>query len=59
MKHYVLQRRRYRWDPWEVMAGHRYDTLEEAKAALEALPIKSDCRIAESYIQVRYKEVRL
>lgn len=58
MKHYVLQRRRYRWAPWETLEHHQYSTLEEARAAYKALPFQDEYRIAESYIQVRYKAVR-
>ena len=34
-------------------------TLEEAKKFFEALPFKKDYRIAESYVVVRYKPVKL
>jgi len=59
MKRYVIQMRLYNWDPWEVIPGQEYDTLAEAKAAFEALPLKTGYRIAESYIQVRYKPVKM
>jgi len=59
MKRYVIQSQVHNWDPWEVLPGHEYDTLAEARAALEAMPIKMGYRIAESYIQVRYKPVRI
>lgn len=58
MKPYVIQSRVHNWDPWEVLPGWEYDTLEEAKAAFEALPFKTDYRIAERFIQVRYKAVK-
>ena len=58
MKRYVIQRRNHDWDPWEVCPGQEYDTLEEARAAFEALPFKNGYRIAKSYIQVRYKAVK-
>lgn len=57
MKRYVIQFKKYRYDPWQVCPGHEYNTLEEAKAAFDALPIKTDYRIAESYTVVRYKAV--
>ena len=57
MKRYVIQCRIHNWDPWEVCPGREYDTLEEARAAFEALPFKDGYRIAEAYVQVRYKAV--
>ena len=57
MKRYVLQYKKFRYDPWQVVPGREYDTLEEVKAAFESLPVKSGYRIAEAYIQVRYKAV--
>ena len=59
MKRYVIQSRIHDWDPWDVCPAHQYDTLEEAKAAFESLPIKTGYRIAESFIQVRYKAVKV
>lgn len=58
MKRYVLQYKKYRRDNWQVVPGREYDTLEEARAAFEALPFKTGCRIAESFSQVRYKAVK-
>lgn len=58
MKPYVIQRRIHNWDPWEVCPGREYDTLKEAKTAFEALPFKDGYRIAERFIQVRYKAVK-
>ncbi len=58
MKRYVLQYKKYRRDNWQVVPGREYDTPEEAKAAFEALPFKTGYRIAESFIQVRYKAVK-
>ena len=58
MKPYVIQSRVHNWDPWEVCPGREYDTLEEVKAAFEALPFKDGYRIAEAYVQVRYKAVK-
>ena len=51
MKRYVIQRRIHNWDPWEVCPGREYDTLEEVKAAFEALPFKDGYRIAEAYVR--------
>ena len=59
MKRYVLQIRVHDWDPWRV-SRLESDTLEEAKAALDEMPFKpSYYRIAEAYIQVRYKAVKV
>ncbi len=38
--------------------NRRFETLEEAETAFEALPIKADHRIAEAYTVTRYKPVR-
>ena len=57
MKRYVIQHRD--WDPWQVCPRLQYDTLQEAKAAFKALPFKDGYRIAESFIQVRYKAVKV
>lgn len=58
MKHYVIQFRRPDWDGWDTWPQYQYDTLEEAKAAFEALPDKHGCRLAEAYTVVRYKPIR-
>lgn len=65
MKRYVIQSRVHNWDPWKTMPGREYDTMDEAKAAFkevkasfDALPFKDCYRIAEAYIQVRYKAVK-
>ncbi len=56
MKRFVLQMQTFRYSPWKVV-GEFY-TLEEARAAFQALPIKTGYRVAEAYIQVRYKAVK-
>lgn len=58
MNPYVMQYRKHDWDPWDVIPGRRYDTLEEAKAVFKVLPYKDGRRIAERYTQVRYKAVK-
>lgn len=57
MKPYVIQYRKRSWDPWEVIPGKEFFSLEEAKKAFEALPVKDGRRIAERYTQIRYKAV--
>lgn len=62
MKKYVIQYRKpvgrdLRTSPWEP-SRHQFDTLEEAKAYYDTQPFKSELRIAEVYIQVRYKPVK-
>lgn len=62
MKKYVIQMRNHvpgmygkEWDtPQEG-----YDTLAEALAAYDKLLFKCEYRIAEAYVQVRYKPVKL
>ena len=55
---YVIQYLDY--PPWKnkwMPTKKRYPTLKEAQAAFNALPIKSDHRIAEEYTVVRYKAI--
>lgn len=57
MKRYVLQTRTHDWDPWELL--REFDTLQEAKMAYDKLNFKRFYRIAEAYVQVRYKAVKV
>ena len=62
MKKYVIQYRKPigrnpGTSPWETSV-HQFDTLEEAKAYYNSLPFKSEWRISEAYVQVRYKPVK-
>ena len=57
VKQYVLQIRGRDWEPWRVC--REFDTLREAKKAYDAMPFKHGYRIAETYVQVRYKAVRI
>ena len=58
MKKYVIQMRKNSWSKeWVVRSEH--DTLEEAKAELESIPLKAGYRIAEAYTVVRYKAVKI
>ena len=45
-------------DKWFLRSGPKYKTLDEARAALEKLPMNHSCRIAEEYTVTRYKAVR-
>ncbi len=56
-KTYVLQMRANDWSPW--VAAREFDSLEAAKEAYTALPIKTGYRVAEAYTVVRYKAVAL
>lgn len=63
MKCYVIQmythkKRSDLYRRWVTLESMQYDTMEEAKAAFERLPIKADHRIAEAYTVVRYKPVK-
>lgn len=59
MSYYVIQSKVHSWDTtWTTWPNRRFDTLEEARAAFEALPIKADHRIAEAYTVTRYKPVK-
>lgn len=58
MKKYVIQMRENSWSKeWVVRSEH--DTLEEAKAELESIPLKAGYRIAEAYTVIRYKAVKI
>ena len=58
MKKYVVQMRKNSWSKeWVVRSEH--DTLEEAKAELESIPLKAGYRIAEAYTVIRYKAVKI
>ena len=59
MSYYVIQSKHPAWSTtWETWPNWRFDTLEEAKEAFAALPIKADHRIAEAYTVTRYKPVK-
>ncbi len=59
MSYFVIQSKVHPWDTtWNTWTNRRFATLEEAQAAFEALPVKTDHRIAEAYTVVRYKPVR-
>ena len=57
MKKYDIQIRKHTWEnTWTLL--REFDTLEEAKRYYEARPDKKFYRIAEAYVQVRYKPVK-
>lgn len=58
MGKYVIQFRKFEWDPWKLCPGYEFDTLEEAMEALERIQFKSGYRIAEAYTVTRYKAVK-
>lgn len=59
MSYYVIQSKVHSWDTtWTTWTNRRFDTLEDARAAFAALPIKADHRIAEAYTVTRYKPVK-
>lgn len=59
MSYYVIQSKKHSWDTaWITWPNRQFATLDEAKAAFEALPIKTDHRIAEAYTVTRYKPVK-
>lgn len=54
---YAIQMKPRPWDKtWTTYT--EFDTMEEAQAAYDSLPIKSGYRIAEAYTVVRYKEIK-
>ena len=56
---YVLQMLEKAWgDKYITLEDPRYKTLEEARAALNAKPGKSQYRIAEEYTITKYKAVK-
>ncbi len=58
MKKYVIQYRQPAWSDHWRSTENQFDTLEEAKEYYDTLPFKSEWRIAEAYVQVRYKPVK-
>ena len=59
MKRYVLQRRENPWSRhWETLEHRQYDSLEEARQAIEQMPFKSEYRIAEPYTVTRFRAVK-
>lgn len=59
MSYFVIQSKAHSWSTkWDTWTNRRFDTLEEARAAFAALPIKADHRIAEAYTVTRYKPVK-
>lgn len=59
MRYYVIQSRTRHWETrWDTWENRRFDTLAEAQAFFDTLPIKADHRIAEAYTVTRYKPVR-
>ena len=54
---YVLQYRVHDWEKWRAI-NFKFQTVDEAKAALEKEPFKSMYRIAEEYTEIRYKAVK-
>ena len=58
MKKYVIQMRKNAWsNQWIVRSEH--DTLEEAKAGLESIPLKAGYRLGGAYTVIRYKAVKI
>ncbi|MCI9310653.1 MAG: hypothetical protein HFF51_05985 [Lawsonibacter sp.] len=58
-RYYVIQSKAHHWDTkWTTWTNRRFDTLAEARAFFDTLPIKADRRIAEAYTVTRYKPVK-
>lgn len=60
-KHYVLQFCRYPKDKyvsWETL-NHPYSSYEEAESARQRMPAPNCYRVAESYVVIRYKAVKV
>lgn len=59
MGYYVLQSKPHTWgSKWITWGDRRFSSLEEAQAALDALPFRDGYRIAEAYTVTRYKPVK-
>lgn len=56
-KHYVVQERFHSWETWMTLPG-QYKTLDEARAAKEQKPKGPYYRVAESFVQIRYKAIK-
>ena len=57
MKYYVIQLRPKHWEKNWVCISEEYATLDEARAALAAMPIKADLRIAEACTYIRFRAI--
>lgn len=57
-KHYVIQRRFHSWENWETLQ-RKYETLEAAQEHLQRKVKGPAYRIAESYVVIRYKAVKI
>lgn len=55
VKRYVIRRRENFYSPWEYPSEFQYNTLEEARAALTAMPLSGGRQIAEMYPGLRYQ----
>lgn len=60
-KYYVLQRKKYPWDDkhWITNDWERYGTAQEAERARLGKVIPGEWRVAEAYVQIRYKPVKV
>ena len=53
-RYYVIQSKAHHWNTkWTTWTNRRFDTLAEARAFFDTLPIKADHRIAEAYTVTR------
>lgn len=57
-KHYVVQRLWHNYETWETLE-QKYKSPEEAYRAIEQKPKGPYYRVAESYVQIRYKAVEV
>lgn len=59
--YFVLQRKKYPCSDkhWVTCDWDRYPTAQEAEAARKSKLIPGEWRVAEAYIQIRYKPVKI
>lgn len=60
-KFYILQMRNWHYDGprWISLDEERFATAEAAEAARNAKPFPKEYRVAEAYVQIRYKPVKM
>lgn len=60
-KYYVLQRKQHPWDSkhWVEVEGERYETAQGAENARLGKLAPGEWRVAEAYVQIRYKPVKV
>ena len=57
VKQYILRRRKNPRDLWAYLPDMQFDTIEEARAALEAVPASGECQIMKCVPFIQYGQL--